>query len=235
MEEPQNRNLMGFGIIVLLWITNITLLSVYIAVQESNALVITALAGVIATGVVPMLGKNDIFWLRSLHVVSGVVGSAGCGLALGDAYQCGKSFDNNGLLLAAALVNIASGTYSHYVFISKSQREELYTDHSWAYELLDRGVWYMLILACSFIALLGHVMSSNCGSNEWLYFASPIIHVVVYALMIWSGWLEYLNLFVNNAAAVISTFGIALADYVTLDWFIVVPLYLYLALAHLRD
>jgi hypothetical protein len=245
-------------LVVLLWLINLGLLIGYMAEQEVNGWVITALVGVALTGVIPPLFRLKDNAKREgcatfLHVISGVIGAAGSGLALGYAAQCGKkSYDNIELLIAAAIVNGLSGIVAHYAFIDKDKRDEIYKNKSLAYSLFftERGGWYAIIGGISvFVSSLTFAWNANdaykardvgCDSKDHysLYLISPVVHMVAMLLLLADqyfdlGILQYLNFVVMHVAAILSMFGLTLTRGWGGDWPIVLSVYLYIALAHL--
>ena len=239
-----------------LWLINLGLLGVYMGIQEVNGWNITALVGVALTGIVPMLFRRDEKregWTSTAHVTSGVIGAAGSGLALGYAAQCGKSsYANIELLIAAAVVNGLSGIVAHFGFIDKAERERTYEDNSAAYYgCLPREYWYFIIfLAAAVVSILTAGWNSNnayatkCKNEDHysLYLISPITHLVGSLVL---GAFEankgkymphvppIVNYTIMHTAAILSMVGLNLTYGWGGDWAIVIPVYLYLALAHL--
>ena len=185
----------------ILWLINLGLLIWYMVEQEVNGWNVTALVGVALTGIVPMLfgrdkkeyqqlDKKREGWATFVHVISGVIGTAGSGLALGYAAQCGKSsYANIELLIAAAVVNGLSGIVAHFAFIDNDERKQIYDNKngSLAYGCCYRGFWYLLFLAvATLISLLTGVWNHDneykdkCDNEDHysLYFISPITHLV---------------------------------------------------------
>lgn len=246
-----------------LWVINLGLLIWYMVEQEVNGWNITALVGVALTGIVPMLFgrekkeyqplvKKREGWATFVHVISGVIGTAGSGLALGYAAQCGKSsYANIELLVAAAVVNGLSGIVAHFAFIDNDEQKKIYEDESLAYSCCcsrgccSRGFWYLLFLAvATLISLLTAVWNhdneykNKCDNEDHynLYFISPITHLVGSLLLgLFSPKVPLiLNFTIMYTAAILSMFGLNLTYGGGGDWAIVIPVYLYLATAHVK-
>lgn len=247
-----------------LWLINLGLLIWYMAEQEVNGWNVTALVGVALTGIVPMLRaaynwytnkdyKEREGWTSFLHVTSGVIGTAGSGLALGYAAQCGKSsYANIELLIAAAVVNGLSGVVAHFAFIDKAERERTYKDNSMAYYwCLPREAWYFILFLAAFVVSIltagwnsNNSYATKCKNEDHysLYLISPITHLVGSLVL---GAFEankgkymphvpsIVNYTIMHTAAILSMFGLNLTYGWGGDWAIVIPVYLYLALAHL--
>lgn len=251
-----------------LWLINLGLLIVYMFEQEVNGWIITALVGVALTGIVPMLRAAYIYiynkytgkdykeregWTSFLHVTSGVIGTAGSGLALGYAAQCGKSsYANIELLIAAAIVNGLSGIVAHLAYIDKTEIEEIYKDNSAAYGCFSRGAWYFIIFLVA-ILITGltvgwnhtNAYATKCKNEDHynLYLISPITHfvgsLVLGAFVANEGKVmphvpSIVNFTIMHTASILSMFGLNLTYGWGGDWAIVIPVYLYLALAHLK-
>ena len=251
------------GAVGFLWIINIILLVVYAFEEKVSVLFYITLAFVIATGVVPMARaflmtrgclKNDkdktSAWAY-LHTVCGVVATAGSGLLLGEAAQCGQeSYDHIELLIGAAVVNGLSGVAAHWGFIDENEQSDLYDDSkpkSYALKIgdtpsLTRVLWYLVIVLCS----LGSGFWINgyknmCDHRQNLMFLSPIIHIaafIVLALLSYGREFEFvalLNFPIMHISAILSMFGLMLHEFAVGDWLIVVPVYAFLALSHLKN
>lgn len=245
-------------VVGLLWLANLSLLIWYMIDEEINGWNITALVGVALTGIIPMLFRREGDKKRDgcaafLHVISGVVGAAGSGLALGYASQCGKeSYDNIEWLVAAAIVNGLSGIVAHYAYIDKEKQSEIYKNQSLAYNLLftKRWGWYVIIGVISlFVTLLTLAWNQTdaydarglkCDNNDHysLYLISPVVHLagmVVLALASNFNMLQYVNFSIMHVAAILSMFGLNLTRGWGGDWLIVGSVYIYLALAHFTN
>lgn len=243
----------------ILWLINLGLLIWYMVEQEVNGWNVTALVGVALTGIVPMLfgrdkkqyqqlDKKREGWATFVHVISGVIGTAGSGLALGYAAQCGKSsYANIELLIAAAVVNGLSGIVAHFAFIDNDERKQIYDNKngSLAYGCCYRGFWYLLFLAvATLISLLTGVWNHDneykdkCDNEDHynLYFISPITHLVGSLLLgLFSPQVPpILNFTIMYTAAILSMFGLNLTYGWGGDWAIVIPVYLYLTMAHVK-
>ena len=237
-----------------LWLINLGLLIVYMFEQEFNGWNITALVGVALTGIIPALfrrkGAKREGCAAFLHVISGVIGAAGSGLALGYAAQCGKeSYDNIELLIAAAVVNGLSGIVAHYAFIDKEKRDEIYKNESLAYTLFPRWTWYLIVAGLSVCMSVGVAIWNmddsykgrkvGCDNKDHylLYFISPVVHAVAMLLLLADqfcpcGILPYINFAIMHVAAILSMFGLTLTRGWGSDWLIAGAVYVYLALAH---
>lgn len=246
-----------------LWLINLGLLIWYMAEQEVNGWNVTALIGVALTGIVPMLRaaynkytgkdyKEREGWTSFLHVTSGVIGTAGSGLALGYAAQCGKSsYANIEMLIAAAVVNGLSGVVAHFAFIDEEERKKIYKDQSAAYDI-PRGYWYFFILLAAFVVSVltlgwnsNNAYATECKNEDHysLYLISPVTHLVgslvLGAFQANKGTYmphvpSIVNFTIMHTAAILSMFGLNLTYGWGGDWVIVIPVYLYLALAHLK-
>jgi hypothetical protein len=243
-----------------LWLINLVLLIWHMAAEEVNGWNITALIGVALTGVIPMLFRRKDNAKREgcaafLYVISGVIGAAGSGLALGYAAQCGKSYDNIELLIAAAIVNGLSGIVAHYAFINKEERDGIYKNRALAYHLLgdewviqSRPIWGIIVGVISGIIWLltsGWIENDayktrgvGCDNKDHytLYYISPIVHVTgTLVLFLANSFdvLHHITLMVVHVAAIVSMFGLTLTRGWGGDWLIVGAVYVYLALAHL--
>jgi len=247
----------------ILWLINLGLLIWYMVEQEVNGWNVTALVGVALTGIVPIgvalprivpmlfgyetLVKKREGWATFVHVISGVIGTAGSGLALGYAAQCGKSsYANIELLVAAAVVNGLSGIVAHFAFIDNDEQKKIYENESLAYSCCcSRGFWYLLFLAvATLISLLTAVWNhdneykNKCDNEDHysLYFISPITHLVGSILLVlFSPQVPpILNFTIMFTAAILSMFGLNLTYGWGGDWAIVIPVYLYLTMAHVK-
>lgn len=251
-----------------LWIINIGLLIAYMVQQEVNGWNITALVGVALTGIVPMLraaynkytGKDDNKqegWTPFIHVISGVIGTAGSGLALGYAARCDKSsYDHIELLIIAAVVNGLSCIIAHIAYIEKpaadygnSSAFNHSSDGGKVGSLeLGRSSWIFYICLLSLVCLVGHVeINSNSSSNYehvctntdhymW-YLLSPVVHFAAFSLL----WLSIgcecigagLLYSIYTVAGVLSMFGAMITHGYWGDILLTIVVYLYLAGAHL--
>ena len=245
--------------VVVLWVLNILALSLYNNYNTwDDPILLLTFVGVILTGVVPMLGMNKNFWVRVLHIGSGVVAAAGHGLSLGQAYKCGvdQGAKEKYILWIAVVINILSGVVAHLLFIDENQLNKMYQNDNcrggfeernnscetkWVYIMFRRNDWYSIIGGVSFlsfflyVALSGNTFSA-CGGKTDLIIVSPLIHFVAYFIVLqWYNNNNFLNFTVNHVAAVVSMAGLAFSDLFVLDWFIVIQVYGYLALAHYND
>jgi len=245
--------------VVVLWGLNILTLSLYnIYNTWGDPILLLTFVGVILTGVVPMLGMNKTFWVRVLHIGSGVVAAAGHGLTLGQAYKCGvdQGAKEKYILWIAALINIMSGVVAHLLFIDKKQLDKMYQSDNckggfeerknscetkWVYIMFRRKIWYIIIGGVSFLSLVLYVVLigntfSACDGKTYLIIVSPLIHFFAYFIVLQCyNNNNVINFTVNHVAAVASMAGLAFSDLFVLDWFIVIQVYGYLALAHYND
>ena len=246
-----------------LWIINIILLVVYAFEEKVSVLFYITLAFVIATGVVPMARaflmsrgclKNDkdktSAWAY-LHTVCGVVATAGSGLLLGEAAQCGQeSYDHIEFLIGAAVVNGLSGVAAHWGFIDENEQSDLYDDSkpkSYALKIGEtpsstRILWYTVIVLCSLGSgfwINGY--SNTCEHQQTLRFLSPGIHIAAFLILAAlsveqnTDLLTLLNFPIMHISAILSMFGLILHEFAVGDWLIVVPVYAFLALSHLKN
>lgn len=219
----------------ILWLANIGLLVAYMIEEEVSVLLGLTLAFVIATGIIPACSrkkdKSSIFAV--LHVVSGVLGTACSGLLLGEAAQCGKSYKNILLLLLAAIANGLSGVAAHVGFITIDEHNDIYKDKSLAYKI-SRPTWYLAGFVCSIISLLIMEFQESKLCSEYA-FVSPVVHAVAFFILGLSNEeiLFFLNFPILHTAAILSMFGLMLNHLHVADWLIVIPVYLYLLLAHM--
>ena len=224
------------GLVGILWLTNIGLLVAYMIEEELTVLLGLTLTFVAATGLIPILrrkkDKSSIFAV--LHVVSGVLGTACSGLLLGEAAQCGKSYKNILLLLIAAIANGLSGVAAHLGFLTVDELNDIYKDRSLAYNMLQRQGWYLAGFVCSMISLIIMESSKSEFCSEYA-FVSPVVHAVAFILTYFFHLYEseLLNFLILHTAAILSMFGLMLNHLHVADWFIVIPVYLYLLLAHM--
>lgn len=246
-----------------LWIINIILLLVYMFEEKVSDLLYITLASVIATGVVPMIraflmtrgclkdDKDKTSAWAYLHTICGVVATAGSGLVLGEAAQCGKkSYGHIELLVCAAVVNGLSGVAAHWGFIDENEQSDLYDDSkskSYALKIgdtpsLTRVLWYLVIVLCSLgSGLLINGYKNMCDHQQTLRFLSPIIHIAAFIVLAIFSYgrddevVALLNFPIMHISAILSMFGLMLHELDVGDWFIVVPVYLFLALAHLKN
>ena len=224
------------GAVGILWLTNIGLLVAYMIEEEITVLLGLTLTFVIATGLIPMCrrkkDKSSIF--AGLHVVSGVLGTACSGLLLGEAAQCEKSYKNILLLLFAAIANGLSGVAAHFGFITVDELNDIYKDRSLAYTMLQRRGWYLAGFVCSMISLIIMESSKSEFCSEYA-FVSPLVHTAAFFVLGLSDKeiLFLLNFPILHTAAILSMFGLMLNHLHIADWLIVLPVYLYLLLAHM--
>ena len=225
-------------VIGILWAVNLTFIGLDMGLEGVTTFNIIALIGVALTGLVPMLksrmGNTDknAMGYQGLHVLSGVIGAIGSGLAAGN--------NRNVWSILAAIVYIISGVYAHMYLLTEQERVEIFQDKSMAYSNIDRGTIYAILLLCSGIALvLQIVLWSDYSMYQHPYevdagisLISPIVHAVVFLLLalteIKSHWLNFILLHIS---AVLSASGMTF--WWSPDWLIVVPVYMYLALAHM--
>jgi hypothetical protein len=239
------------GIVSFLWGINLVLLAYYMIDEEVNAWNITALVGVALTGIVPMIFSRDGDKKREgcaafLHVISGVIGAAGSGLALGYAAQCDKTGRLLDLLLYSALVCAINGVVAHILLIEPPTKDR----DGWKVagsSFLPRIFWFAFICLCSIICLIGHVVvitgdddyETTCKHEDdyMAYLISPIVHVVAFGILSYLGYNEMLHPYISysifNVAGVLSMFGAMITHGYWGDILLTTVVYLYLALAHL--
>lgn len=251
MDNPK------IGIVSFLWLINLILLAYYMIDEEVNAWNITALVGVALTGIVPMLGaaynkctgkedKKREGCAAFLHVISGVIGTAGSGLALGYAAQCDKTGRLFTLLLSSALVCAITGIVAHILLIENPTPAR----DGWKVagsSYFPRIFWFLLICLCSIICLIGHVVVIT-GDNNYettckyeddymAYLISPIVHLVAFGHLLYLGFAKMLHPYISysifNVAGVLSMFGTMITRGYWGDILLTTVVYLYLALAHL--
>lgn len=237
------------GLVGVLWLINIILLVTYIILEEADGWNVLALIGVTLTGLVPILfrkSEDRDGWAAFVHVISGVIGTAASGLALGYVTQCNKSFENVPIMITAAVINAISGIVAHIAFIPKKSLDD--DDRGVAgSSYFKRGQWYLSIATISLIALLGHLYTystenfneypivCDSQSHHMYYFISPIVHTVAFIILwftIESEYFQYFNYIILNIAGVLSMFGANISGFWG-DVFIAVLVYIFLALAHL--
>ena len=187
------------------------------------------------------------------HVISGVIGTAGSGLALGYAAQCDKSsYEHIELLIIAAVVNGLSCIIAHIAYIEKPTadygRLEDYNNNRpfsagvAGSSYFSRRTWIVGIWAVSWVCLFFHMFTNSnyehvCTNTDhymW-YFLSPVVHIVAFSLL----WAcikcmhSYLLYSIYTAAGVLSMFGAMITHGYWADILLAIVVYLYLALAHL--
>jgi len=232
-------------VIGFLWIVNLTFIFLDMGLEGVTTFNIIALIGVALTGLVPMLksrmGNTDknAMGYQGLHVLSGVIGAIGSGLAAGN--------NRNVWSILAAIVYIISGVYAHMYLLTESERDEIFKDErkmvyeSFRTPFIDgRTIIYIVLFVCSAIALIFQlVLWSDYSMYQHPYevdagisLISPIVHTVVFLYLtlteIKSHWLNFILLYIS---AVLSASGMTF--WWSPDWLIVVPVYMYLALAHM--
>ena len=247
-----------------LWVINLCLLIAYMVQQEVNGWNITALIGVALTGLVPIFfrregDKKREGWAALAHVISGVIGTAGSGLALGYAARCDRSsYDHIELLIIAAVVNGLSCIIAHIAYIEKptadyGRLEDYNNNRPFAAGVAgssyySRRTWIVGICLLSLVCLVGHVeINSNSSSNYehvctntdhymW-YLLSPVVHFAAFSLL----WLSIdcecigagLLYSIYTVAGVLSMFGAMITHGYWGDILLTIVVYLYLAGAHL--
>ena len=239
------------GLVSFLWLINLSLLIYYVIDEEVNAWNITALVGVALTGIVPMIfsrcGKEKREGLGAfLHVISGVIGTAGSGLALGYAAQCDKTGRLLDLLIYSAFVCAITGIVAHIMLIEKPTKDRNGREVAGS-SFLPRIFWFAFICLCSIICLIGHVVvitgdddyETTCKHEDdyIAYLISPIVHVVAFGVLLYLGYAEMLHPYISysifNVAGVLSMFGAMITHGYWGDILLTTVVYLYLALAHL--
>lgn len=232
-------------VIVILWVVNLTFIGLDMGLEGVTTFNIIALIGVALTGLVPMLksgmGNTDknAMGYQGLHVLSGVIGAIGSGLAAGN--------NRNVWSILAAIVYIISGVYAHMYLLTESERDKIFKDErkmvyeSFRTPFIDgRKIIYIVLFVCSAIALIFQLVLWY-DISEYQYpeevdrnisLISPIVHAVVFSYLtlteIKSHWLNFIILHIS---AVLSASGMTF--WWSPDWLIVVPVYMYLALAHM--
>lgn len=232
-------------ILGIFWILNISLLIIHMVMYEPNAFSIVALTGTVLTGVVPGLKSmiRDInacgFELGALiHVLSGVVGAVGVGLALGNDSMCNNftDWDRILLLMGAAISNIISNGAAHQYFVDgrkKNGYEEREIGEPELYLSLGAGVM-------SIVAALTHVfsnMSQNIYNMEcedtdlyYLFIISPVlIGLLLYVDQRYKNAIRY---YIWGAMLVISSCAVTLTGYYLMDAIIFGLILLKLVAAH---
>mgnify|MGYP003309740695 CR=1 FL=1 len=219
-------------ILGIFWILNISLLIIHMVMYEPNPFSIVALTGTALTGVVPglksMIGDIEVFGFELgalIHVLSGVAGAVGVGLALGDDSMCNnfKDWGRILLLMGAAISNIISNGAAHQYFIDDRRGE---------YKLRDMGdpEIYLWIGtgAMSIVAALTHfgsdkrmdsqnIYNMECEDRDlyWLFIISPVlIASLSYAEYIYNSSIRY---YIGAAIVVISSFAVTLTGYYLMD------------------
>lgn len=238
------------GIVSFLWLINLSLLAYYMIDEEVNAWNITAVVGVALTGIVPALfrrkGAKREGCAAFLHVISGVIGAAGSGLALGYAAQCDKTGRLLDLLLTSALVCAINGVVAHILLIENPTKDR----DGWKVagsSYFPRIFWFLFICLCSIICLIGHVVvitgddnyETTCKDEDdyMAYLISPIVHIVAFGLLLYLDYAKMLHPYISysifNVAGVLSMFGAMITRGYWGDILLTTVVYLYLALAHL--
>lgn len=251
-------------LLTLLWFINILSLVLYALMEKWNGFLILAIVGVALTGIIPgvygcLFGddkteQNKISPRRLLHVVVGVIGAVGTGLALGHAIRKGKTPDNLYVLVFGVVVNIASGTVAHLIFV---REDKVYKNKSAAYGLLSRFDWYVWAFTIVSLLCLGlHGLDDNMGaidSPERL-FISPVVHFIAFAVLaVMEGYrdeyetstrslflMSAINYTILNTAAVVSMMALKISVVVLdkspihfiADLIQAFVVYLYLVLVH---
>jgi hypothetical protein len=174
------------------------------------------------------------------------------------------SYDHIDLLIWAAVVNGLSGISAHFGFIDSDKIKALYDEEgtkSWAYLNLNgnpwfgnfhdsRLAWYFITMSCSGVSLILHAAtkyentSTSCVKESKLLEVpillwSPIIHTIAFAIMVFvthsvKDLLHIINLPVMHITAILSMFNVMYSFGQAADWFIVIPVYIYLGMAHLE-
>lgn len=244
MDKPK------IGIVSFLWLINLSLLAYYMIDEEVNAWNITAVVGVALTGIVPALfrrkGAKREGCAAFLHVISGVIGAAGSGLALGYAAQCDKTGRLLDLLIYSALVCAINGVVAHILLIENPTKDR----DGWKVagsSYFPRIFWFAFICLCSIICLIGHVVvitgddnyETTCKYEDdyMAYLISPIVHIVAFGLLLYLDYAKMLHPYISysifNVASVLSMFGAMITRGYWGDILLTTVVYLYLALAHL--
>lgn len=232
-------------LIGILWTVNLIFIGLDMGLEGVTTSNIIALIGVALTGFVPMLksamGKTDnmdAMGYQGLHVLSGVIGALGSGLAAGN--------NRNVWSILAAVVYIISGVYAHMYFIK--EKDKIFRDErkmvyeSFRTPFIDgRTIIYSVLFVCSAIALiLQLVLWYDISEYQYpeevdrnISLISPIVHVVVFGYLASPARIEshWLNFTLLHISAVLSASGMTF--WWSPDWLIVVPVYLYLAFAHM--
>ena len=176
-----------------------------------------------------------------------------------------ESYDGIYWIIWAAVANGLSGISAHFGFIDSDKIKALYNEEgtkSWAYRdfedkprfmvenfVSSRLTWYFFLFVPSLLSLLIHIASNydSCVKDTTLLdipilLLSPIIHTVAFAVL-WiilyvdstDAILKIINFPVMHIAAILSMFNVMYSFGQAADWLIVVPVYLYLGMAHVPN
>ena len=231
-------------ILGIFWILNISLLIIHMVMYEPNAFSIVALTGTVLTGVVPglksMIPDIEVFGFEIgalIHVLSGVVGAVGVGLALGNDSMCNNftDWDRILLLMGAAISNIISNGAAHQYFVDG--RKDGYKER----DMGDIEIQLMIgIGLMSIVTALTHVfsnMSQNIYNMEcedtdlyYLFIISPVlIGLLLYVDQRYKNAIRY---YIWGAMLVISSCAVTLTGYYLMDAIIFGLILLKLVAAH---
>ena len=231
-------------ILGIFWILNISLLIIHMVMYEPNAFSIVALTGTVLTGVVPglksMIPDIEVFGFdigALIHVLSGVVGAVGVGLALGNDSMCNNftDWDRIILLMGTALSNIISNGAAHQYFVDG--RKDGYKER----DMGDIEIQLMIgIGLMSIVTALTHVfsnMSQNIYNMEcedtdlyYLFIISPVlIGLLLYVDQRYKNAIRY---YIWGAMLVISSCAVTLTGYYLMDAIIFGLILLKLVAAH---
>lgn len=211
---------------------------------EPNAFSIVALTGTVLTGVVPglksMIPDIEVFGFEIgalIHVLSGVVGAVGVGLALGNDSMCNNftDWDRIILLMGTALSNIISNGAAHQYFVDGRKKGYKERDMGETEFYLWRGIGLM-----SIVTALTHVfsnMSQNIYNMEcedtdlyYLFIISPVlIGLLLYVDQRYKNAIRY---YIWGAMLVISSCAVTLTGYYLMDAIIFGLILLKLVAAH---
>ena len=234
-------------ILGIFWILNISLLIIHMVMYEPNAFSIVALTGTVLTGVVPglksMIGDIEVFGFELgalIHVLSGVAGAVGVGLALGDDSMCNhfKDWGRILLLMGAAISNIISNGAAHQYFVDKKNGYKPRNDIG-----IIEGYLWLGAGVTSIVAALTHfgsdkrmdfqnIYNMECEDRDlyWLFIISPVlIASLLYAEDNYENAIRY---YIGAATVVISSCAVTLTGYYLMDAIIFGLILLKMVAAH---